>query len=58
MVDCYYLLSHRPNYIEEGTKVGISILNGKVTGYEYHLLPHRLLTQNDREQVQKLLADF
>lgn len=43
---------------EDATKVGISILNGKVTGYEYHLVPHRLLTQNDREQVQKLLADF
>jgi|GEM_PF-2091606 hypothetical protein len=58
MEDCYYLLSHRQNYIEEGTKAGISILNGAVTGYEYHLLPHRLLTQNDEALVRKLLADL
>ncbi len=43
---------------EEATKAGISILNGAVTGYEYHLLPHRLLTPNDHALVRKLLADL
>ena len=43
---------------EDATKAGISILNGAVTGYEYHLLPHRLLTPNDEALVRKLLADL
>jgi len=39
---------------EEGTKKGISILNGDVRGYgyDYHLFPHRLVTK-DKDDLAK-----
>lgn len=44
---------------EKATKTAIAVLRGKVAGevYEEHTVEHRLLTQDDTEQVQKLLNE-
>ncbi len=44
---------------EQATKTAIAVLRGEVAGevYEEHTVEHRLLTQDDTEQVQKLLNE-
>ncbi|OCR00004.1 hypothetical protein BCD67_02565 [Oscillatoriales cyanobacterium USR001] len=54
------LVDENPQKVaEEATKMGISILNGEVTGYgyKYRIFPHRLLSQEDDVLVQQLLMN-